>query len=151
MAVKVFRGDVSPDGQMVDEVDIACALDHPNLTRCPSPSPVKFLSCSPEALPVLRGRAQVPAACRVWLCCHAPASCGLMCTCCWQRGVLPARHTWSGYAARLLEAAALTPGPCAAQRAGQHGQAGRAGAGKGASWPRGKSGQVRLPGLICLR
>ena len=36
MAVKVFRGDVSPDGQMVDEVDIACALDHPNLTRCAS-------------------------------------------------------------------------------------------------------------------
>ncbi|KAK9834070.1 hypothetical protein WJX81_007769 [Elliptochloris bilobata] len=33
VAVKVFRGDVSPDGQMVDEVDIACALDHPNLTR----------------------------------------------------------------------------------------------------------------------
>lgn len=34
MAVKVFRGEVSPDGQMADEVDIACALDHPNLTRC---------------------------------------------------------------------------------------------------------------------
>ena len=34
MAVKVFRGEVSPDGQMADEVDIACALDHPNLTLC---------------------------------------------------------------------------------------------------------------------
>jgi len=34
--VKVFKGEVSPDGHMRDEVDIACALDHPNLTRCAS-------------------------------------------------------------------------------------------------------------------
>ena len=46
MAVKVFRGDVSPDGQMVDEVDIACALDHPNLTLCASPP----LSGSPDGV-----------------------------------------------------------------------------------------------------
>jgi hypothetical protein len=37
VAVKVFKGGVSPDGHMRDEVDIACALDHPNLTRRASP------------------------------------------------------------------------------------------------------------------
>eukprot|EP00798_Chlamydomonas_sp_ICE-L_P006154 gene6154-2765_t len=33
VAVKVFRADVSPDGRTEEEVCIACAVDHPNLTR----------------------------------------------------------------------------------------------------------------------
>mmetsp|Transcript_12813 Transcript_12813/g.34948 ORF Transcript_12813/g.34948 Transcript_12813/m.34948 type:complete len:601 (+) Transcript_12813:51-1853(+) len=33
VAVKTFRSDVSPDGRTQEEVAIACALDHPNLTR----------------------------------------------------------------------------------------------------------------------
>lgn len=33
MAVKFFRGDVSPDGRVDEEVAIACAVEHPCLTR----------------------------------------------------------------------------------------------------------------------
>ncbi|KAF5829159.1 hypothetical protein DUNSADRAFT_16484 [Dunaliella salina] len=33
VAVKTFRSDISPDGRTQEEVAIACALDHPNLTR----------------------------------------------------------------------------------------------------------------------
>lgn len=30
---QVFKSDVSPDGNARDELDVACALDHPNLTK----------------------------------------------------------------------------------------------------------------------
>ena len=34
VAVKLFKGEVSPDGRAVDEIDVTCAVDHANLTRC---------------------------------------------------------------------------------------------------------------------
>eukprot|EP00903_Cladosiphon_okamuranus_P020128 g18482.t1 len=33
VAVKVFKSDVGPDGNARDELDVACAVDHPNLTK----------------------------------------------------------------------------------------------------------------------
>lgn len=30
---QVFKSDVSPDGNARDELDVACAVDHPNLTK----------------------------------------------------------------------------------------------------------------------
>jgi hypothetical protein len=33
VAVKLFRGDVGPDGRVDEEVGISCSLRHPNLTR----------------------------------------------------------------------------------------------------------------------
>ncbi len=33
VAVKLFKADVSPDGRSKDEIDVACFVDHPNLTR----------------------------------------------------------------------------------------------------------------------
>ncbi len=37
VAVKLFKGEVSPDGRAVDEIDVTCAVEHPNLTKyvCP--------------------------------------------------------------------------------------------------------------------
>lgn len=32
-AIKVFKSDVSPDGQTSDEVDLSSGIDHPNITR----------------------------------------------------------------------------------------------------------------------
>jgi hypothetical protein len=31
--VKVFKGEASPDGRAADEVDVTCAVAHPNLIR----------------------------------------------------------------------------------------------------------------------
>eukprot|EP00953_Heterococcus_sp_UTEX-ZZ885_P032676 17040-Heterococcus_DN1.PRE.1 len=31
--IKVFKGDVSPDGRAVDELEISCAVDHPNIIK----------------------------------------------------------------------------------------------------------------------
>ncbi|CAM9522199.1 unnamed protein product, partial [Scytosiphon promiscuus] len=33
VAVKVFKSDVGPDGNARDELDVACTVDHPNLTK----------------------------------------------------------------------------------------------------------------------
>ena len=33
VAVKLFRGDVGPDGRVDEEVGISCSVRHPNLTR----------------------------------------------------------------------------------------------------------------------
>ena len=33
VAVKLFKGEVSPDGRAADEVDVTCSVDHPNLTK----------------------------------------------------------------------------------------------------------------------
>lgn len=33
VAVKVFKGETSPDGQAADEIAVTCHVDHPNLTR----------------------------------------------------------------------------------------------------------------------
>jgi hypothetical protein len=33
VAIKVFKGDVSPDGRAVDELEISCAVDHPNIIK----------------------------------------------------------------------------------------------------------------------
>lgn len=109
MAVKVFRGDVSPDGQMVDEVDIACALDHPNLTRCPPPplvvichAPQKPSCCCEGATKSLRSRVGSVVWCKTRKV-HAPWR--------WHVALLLARQVWSCQAARL-EALALPPSPC---------------------------------------
>ena len=32
--MKLFKGEVSPDGRAVDEIDVTCAVDHANLTKC---------------------------------------------------------------------------------------------------------------------
>ena len=37
VAVKVFKGEVSPDGRAADEIAVTCHVDHPNLTRSLSP------------------------------------------------------------------------------------------------------------------
>lgn len=34
VAVKVFKGEVSPDGRAADEIAVTCYVDHPHLTRC---------------------------------------------------------------------------------------------------------------------
>eukprot|EP00951_Prasinocladus_malaysianus_P005905 scaffold41679_cov47-Prasinocladus_malaysianus.AAC.1 len=47
VAVKVFKSEVSPDGQAIDEIEITECLDHPNLTK------VLGQSSAPRAL-VLR-------------------------------------------------------------------------------------------------
>ena len=36
VAVKVFKGEASPDGRAADEVAVTCHVDHPNLTRSSS-------------------------------------------------------------------------------------------------------------------
>lgn len=33
VAVKVFKGEASPDGRAADEIDVTCAVAHPNLIR----------------------------------------------------------------------------------------------------------------------
>ncbi len=33
VAVKLFRGDTSPDGRAVDELEVLCLVDHPALTK----------------------------------------------------------------------------------------------------------------------
>ena len=33
VAVKLFKGEVSPDGRAADEIDVTCAVDHANLTK----------------------------------------------------------------------------------------------------------------------
>ena len=33
VAVKLFKGEVSPDGRAADEVDVTCSVNHPNLTK----------------------------------------------------------------------------------------------------------------------
>ncbi|CAM9203885.1 unnamed protein product, partial [Hapterophycus canaliculatus] len=33
VAVKIFKSDVGPDGNARDELDVACTVDHPNLTK----------------------------------------------------------------------------------------------------------------------
>lgn len=33
VAIKMFKADVSPDGRARDEIDVACFVDHPNLTK----------------------------------------------------------------------------------------------------------------------
>jgi serine/threonine protein kinase len=33
VAVKVFRDDTSPDGRAIDELEVLCLVDHPNLTK----------------------------------------------------------------------------------------------------------------------
>lgn len=32
--MKVFKGDISPDGRAADEIAVTCYVYHPNLTRC---------------------------------------------------------------------------------------------------------------------
>ncbi|GFH08814.1 protein kinase domain-containing protein, partial [Haematococcus lacustris] len=61
LAAKIFRADVSPDGRTVEEVAIACAVDHPNLTRVravvalapPAPAPATPPAAAPEPAPML--------------------------------------------------------------------------------------------------
>ncbi|KAL6753508.1 hypothetical protein V8C86DRAFT_3028757 [Haematococcus lacustris] len=61
LAAKIFRADVSPDGRTVEEVAIACAVDHPNLTRVqavvalapPAPAPAAPPAAAPEPAPML--------------------------------------------------------------------------------------------------
>ncbi|KAL6751926.1 hypothetical protein V8C86DRAFT_2439644 [Haematococcus lacustris] len=56
-----YRADVSPDGRTVEEVAIACAVDHPNLTRVqavvalapPAPAPAAPPAAAPEPAPML--------------------------------------------------------------------------------------------------
>lgn len=33
VAVKVFKGETSPDGQASDEIAVTCHVDHPNLSK----------------------------------------------------------------------------------------------------------------------
>lgn len=33
VALKLFRGDTSPDGRAVDELEVLCLVDHPALTK----------------------------------------------------------------------------------------------------------------------
>ena len=33
VAVKVFKGEVSPDGKAADEIAVTCYVNHPHLTR----------------------------------------------------------------------------------------------------------------------
>ena len=33
VAVKIFRGDTSPDGRAIDELEVLCLLEHPNLSK----------------------------------------------------------------------------------------------------------------------
>ncbi|GFH12599.1 protein kinase domain-containing protein, partial [Haematococcus lacustris] len=63
LAAKVFRADISPDGRTVEEVAIACAVDHPHLTRVravvalagatPATAPATPPAAAPEPAPML--------------------------------------------------------------------------------------------------
>ena len=50
MAVKVFKGEASPDGRAADEVAVTCHVDHPNLTRSLFPHHPSHIAC-PNTLP----------------------------------------------------------------------------------------------------
>ena len=50
VAVKVFKGEASPDGRAADEIDVTCAVAHPNLIR------VIGLVQQPHALVVHKAR-----------------------------------------------------------------------------------------------
>jgi hypothetical protein len=44
-AVKMFKGETSPDGQAADEIAVTCHVDHPNLSRCLSSSGHGCMRC----------------------------------------------------------------------------------------------------------
>lgn len=48
VAVKVFKGEASPDGRAADEIEVTCAVSHPNLIQ------VTGLVQQPHALVVLK-------------------------------------------------------------------------------------------------
>ena len=61
VAVKLFKGEVSPDGRAADEIDVTCAVDHPNLTKC-APSAMTATMAMHERLSWLRA-CDVPGGC----------------------------------------------------------------------------------------